>query len=76
MLAGFDLVARHSQQAGMKRRLAFAALAGEPWGFMGSKRLLWQMDQNQSSVQGLALDDVDQVCFTRLLLVLTDTPLR
>ncbi len=40
-----------------QRRLVFAALAGEPWGLMGSKRLLWELSTapSNSSLAGLAL---------------------
>ncbi|PRW57704.1 nicastrin isoform X2 isoform A [Chlorella sorokiniana] len=40
-----------------QRRLVFAALAGEPWGLMGSKRLLWELSTapSNSSLAGLGL---------------------
>lgn len=54
-----------------QRRLVFAALAGEPWGMMGSKRLLWELSTaaSNSSLAGLGLTngslagvlEVDQV---------------
>jgi hypothetical protein len=43
------------------RQLLFVALAGEGWGYMGSKRLLWELSQGSTAVQGLKLDMVDQV---------------
>jgi nicastrin len=39
----------------------FAALAGEPWGYMGSKRLLWDMSRGRVFTAGLNLTDIDQV---------------
>lgn len=32
-----------------RRRLVFAAMAGEPWGLMGSKRLLWELASGPSN---------------------------
>mmetsp|Transcript_423 Transcript_423/g.1083 ORF Transcript_423/g.1083 Transcript_423/m.1083 type:complete len:756 (+) Transcript_423:101-2368(+) len=51
------------------RQLVFVGLAGEPWGYMGSRRLLWDMHRANADpgaapdpyVAGLHLDDVDQV---------------
>ncbi len=35
-----------------RRRIVFAALGGEPWGLMGSKRLLWEAASGAASVAG------------------------
>jgi len=44
------------------RQLVFTALAGEPWGYMGSKRLLWDLASGGTVyTSGLNLDDIDQV---------------
>ena len=43
------------------RQLVFVALAGEGWGYMGSKRLLWELSQGSPAVDGLKLDMIDQV---------------
>ena len=61
MLAAAEVLANHTRQKNMTRRVAFASLAGEPWGFMGSKRLLWDLHQKSGSVNGLTLDSIDQV---------------
>lgn len=68
MLAAVDLLANASAAAvaagkpfAYRRRLAFAALAGEPWGYMGSKRLLWEAASGENSTEGLALERVSQV---------------
>ncbi len=37
---------------------------GEPWGFMGSKRLLWEMYNDADTTTGLNLDVIEQVCPT------------
>jgi hypothetical protein len=46
----------------------FTALTGEPWGYMGSKRLLYEMYRRDNSgdrdslwVAGLHMEDIDQV---------------
>ena len=65
----------HFHAAG-SRQLVFVGLAGEPWGYMGSRRLLWDMhkasidppsaqgqDPASAYVAGLQLDDIDQVKF-------------
>lgn len=44
------------------KRLVLTALVGEPWGFMGSKRLLWEMHTQSDSTVGLAMDNIEQVC--------------
>jgi hypothetical protein len=44
-----------------QRQLVFLALAGEPWGYMGSKRLLWELSQGSAAVAGLQWQLVDQV---------------
>lgn len=61
LLAVIEVLAHKIDQSKMKRRIAFAALAGEPWGYMGSKQLLWQLHQGAESVEGLSLDTIDQV---------------
>jgi hypothetical protein len=44
-----------------QRQLVFLALAGEPWGYMGSRRLLWELSQGSPTVAGLNWQLVDQV---------------
>ena len=44
-----------------RRRLVFGAMAGEPWGLMGSRRLLLEMQQGTNGTQGLALNRIEQV---------------
>lgn len=50
MLAAAELLGSSNATAAVaaaglryRRRLVFAALGGEPWGLMGSKRLLWEL---------------------------------
>lgn len=61
LLVSMELLGSKIAQASMSRRVAFAALAGEPWGFMGSKQLLWQLHQGSDSLDGLQLSSIDQV---------------
>lgn len=63
MLAAAEALGNASVAGNYSRRLAFAALAGEPWGLMGSRRLLWQMHAGDPSVHGLRLDAVEQARF-------------
>ena len=60
MLAAAEALGNASAAGNYSRRLAFVALAGEPWGLMGSRRLLWQMHAGDPSVHGLRLDAVEQ----------------
>ena len=39
-----------------KKRIAFLALMGEPWDFMGSRRVLWGIEQGSAAVQDLGLE--------------------
>ena len=61
MLAAAEIVGNSSLAASFKRRIVFAALAGEPWGYMGSKRLLWELANRENSTEGLALEKFEQV---------------
>ncbi|GFR49894.1 hypothetical protein Agub_g11998 [Astrephomene gubernaculifera] len=60
-LVALNLLARAGLAGTYGRQLAFAALPGEAFDFMGSKRLLYEMSLNSSYVQGLRLDLIDQV---------------
>ena len=44
-----------------QKRLMFACMAGEPWGLMGTRRLLLEADQGSEAMQGLQLGQVEQV---------------
>jgi nicastrin len=55
MLAAAQLLGSAGGAARYRRRLVFAALAGEPWGLMGSKRLLWELEAGNSSMAGFSL---------------------
>ena len=55
MLAAAQLLGSAGGAPRYRRRLVFAALAGEPWGLMGSKRLLWELEAGNSSMAGLSL---------------------
>ena len=43
------------------RRVIFLAVMGEPWDFMGSRRLLWEMEKGSSSVDGFSLDAIESL---------------
>jgi nicastrin len=44
-----------------QKRIVFLALMGEPWYFMGSRRLLWEIDNGSLAVQGLDLDNIEAI---------------
>ncbi|KAG2497749.1 hypothetical protein HYH03_004021 [Edaphochlamys debaryana] len=60
-LAAIRLLASSGAVDTYTRQLAFAALPGEAFGHMGSKRLLYDMARNSSFTWGLRTDLVDQV---------------
>jgi nicastrin len=43
------------------KRVVFMALAGEPWGYMGSRRLLYEAASGSNSTAGLNMSLVEQV---------------
>lgn len=61
MLTAAELLGNHSNPAAYTRRLVFVALAGEGWGSMGTKRLLWEMSRDENSTKGLSMASIDQV---------------
>jgi hypothetical protein len=53
-----------------RRQLVFAAVRGEPWGYLGSRRLLWDLhrlaasagqDPSTAFVAGLRLESIKEV---------------
>ncbi|KXZ43598.1 hypothetical protein GPECTOR_86g392 [Gonium pectorale] len=60
-LVALSLLVRAGHTATYSRQLAFAALPGEAFGYMGSKRLLYEMSVNSTFTRGLRMDLVDQV---------------
>lgn len=60
MMAAAEALGGTAASERYQRRIVFAALRGEPWGLMGSRRLLWEMNVNASSaVSGLGLHNLD-----------------
>lgn len=47
--------------ASYSKRVVFLALAGEPWAYMGSRRLLYEAASGSNATAGLDLDLVEQV---------------
>lgn len=60
MLAAAELLGSQ-QQLRHKRRIVFAAFAGEGWGYMGSKRFLWDLSTDANSTEGLDFAAIEQV---------------
>ena len=70
MLAAAEILGNSTMSAQYERRLVFAAFAGEPWGYMGSKRFLWELHTGENSTRPLTLDAIDQVpCCARASLL-------
>ena len=69
MLAVADILGNNTAAvATYSKRLILTALTGEAWGYMGSKRLLWEMHTNTSSTAGLDLDRIHQVRYGYILI--------
>ena len=62
MLAAAEALGSSGHAAQYRRRLVFVALSGEPWGLMGSKRLLWELAAGGNATSGLDLARIDQAC--------------
>lgn len=60
LLAAAEILGNSTLAPGYQRRLVFAAFAGEPWGYMGSKRFLWELHMGENSTQPLSLEAIDQ----------------
>ena len=61
LLAAAEILGNGTSAAAWHRRIMFAAFAGEPWGYMGSKRFLWELHTTENSTKGLRLADIEQV---------------
>ncbi len=65
LLAVADILGNNTAaMATYSKRLVLTALMGEPWGFMGSKRLLWEMHNDADTTTGVNLDIIEQVWST------------
>lgn len=61
LLAAMELLRLTGASSTYTRQLVFIALGGETWDYMGSRRLMWEMEGNGTAVSGLDLERVDQV---------------
>ena len=61
MLAAAKALGAAQDCSGYRRRLVFAAMAGDMWGAMGTRRLLWELQSGSAATAGLNLADIDQV---------------
>ena len=61
MLTAAEILGNSTLASRYERRLVFAAFAGEPWGYMGSKRFLWELHSRENSTKPLTLKAIDQV---------------
>ncbi len=62
LLAVADILGNNTGAvATYSKTLVLTALMGEPWGFMGSKRFLWEMYSKADTATGLDLANIQQV---------------
>ena len=61
MMGTMELLRATNASATYTRQIVFLALTGEPWDYMGSRRLMWEINNNATSVSGLDLSRIDQV---------------
>jgi nicastrin len=50
-----------SSSSSYSKRIVLLALAGEPWGYMGSRRLLFEAASGSNNTAGLNMSLVEQV---------------
>lgn len=64
MLIAAQLLKKGGSQATFTHRIVFAALDGESWGYMGSKRMIWELSEGKEfsgNTIPLSLADVEKV---------------
>lgn len=61
-----SMATSNSSSSGYSKRVVFLALAGEPWGYMGSRLLLYEASLGSNSTAGLNMSLVEQVKLHRL----------
>ena len=68
LLAVADILGNNTAAvATYSKRLVLTALMGEPWGFMGSKRMLWEMYNKADSTSGLDVGNIDQASTVQIV---------
>ncbi|GAB4818162.1 hypothetical protein N2152v2_005208 [Parachlorella kessleri] len=65
VLAAAQILGMGGGAGDFTRRVLFGALAGETWGYMGSKRMLWEMASGNASMAGIDLASVETVLEVR-----------
>ena len=77
LLAVADVLGNNTAAiATYSKRLVLTALMGEPWGYMGSKRLLWEMYNLADTTTGLDVENIQQASLSRPFSVKTPSPER
>lgn len=61
MLTALDILVNASVASSFRRPLVFAAMRGDAWGAMGTRRLLYSMHRGANATRGLHWDGVQAV---------------
>lgn len=61
MLGTMHVLKAAAAASSYSKRVVFLVLAGEPWGYMGSRRLLYEAAAGSNATEGLNLELVEKV---------------
>lgn len=61
LLAAVDALSHMDNLDGLSKQLVFAVFTGEAWGFLGSRRFLFELDQHSDAIAGLNFSQIEQV---------------
>ncbi|KAJ3699369.1 hypothetical protein LUZ61_003074 [Rhynchospora tenuis] len=61
LLTAVDALSHVNHLKNLKKQLIFAALTGEAWGYLGSRKFLQELDLGSDSVQGLSSSMIEQI---------------
>lgn len=67
LLVAAQILNDGGSQEASTHRIVYAALDGESWGYMGSKRMIWELSEGKEFLNStrripLDLNDVEKVC--------------
>ncbi|KAG0461015.1 hypothetical protein HPP92_021000 [Vanilla planifolia] len=61
LLAAVDALSHVNDLSELRKQLVFAAFTGEAWGYLGSRRFLFELDMGTDSVKNLKSEMIEQV---------------